>query len=55
MARAGMKVKIVELDEVYNTISAAARAIHGDQGSITKVLKGQRKSHKGYTFKYVRK
>lgn len=55
MSRVGIKVLIVELDEVYNTVSAAARAIHGDQGSITKVLKGQRKSHKGYTFKYVRK
>lgn len=54
MPRPGTKVKIVELNEVYNTISAAAKAINGDQGAITKVLRGERKSHKGYTFQRIR-
>lgn len=53
MPRKGTKVKIVELNEIYNTISAAAKAVKGDQGAITKVLKGERQSHKGYTFEYA--
>lgn len=52
MSRHAQRVKIVELNEVYNSITAAARAVQGDQGAVTRVLKGERKQHKGYTFVY---
>ena len=50
MPRPGTWVRIVELDEIYKSIQAAAKAIDGDQSAIVRVLQGHRKSHKGYTF-----
>jgi len=39
----------------YKTAKAAAEAIGGTPGHITACCKGKRKSHKGFTFKYLTK
>lgn len=53
MTRKPVAIKIVELGEVYKSVTGAALAIHGDQAAISNVLAGRRKTHKGYTFEYV--
>lgn len=42
----------IEDGKVYKSVIEAALDINGDTGTIAKVLKGKRKSHKGYTYKY---
>lgn len=54
MSRKPIAVRIVELGESYMSVTAAAKAIHGDQAAISNVLAGHRKTHKGYTFEYVK-
>lgn len=44
------KVKIVETGEVYNTVSDLVEAIGGDRTCVSKVLRGKRAHHLGYTF-----
>lgn len=46
------KVRIVETNEVFLTVENCARYIGGDASSIYRVLRGERISHKGYTFEY---
>ena len=46
-------IRIVELDIEFRSVRTAAIYIEGDYGAIYRVLKGERPSHKGYTFVYV--
>ena len=46
------RVKIVETGEVFLTVENCARYIEGDASSIYRVLRGERISHKGFTFEY---
>lgn len=47
------RVMVVETGEIFNSASAAAKAINGQQPNVHGVLNGTRLSHKGYTFRYV--
>lgn len=46
-------VRIIETGEVYPSSGACARAIGGDQGTITACLKGRHKTHHGYHYEYA--
>lgn len=48
----GRQVEIIETGAVYRTARDCARHIGGDYGSIYACLRGDRRSHMGYTFKY---
>ncbi len=48
----GKRVRIVETEEVFRTVRDCARYINGDYSSIYAVLRGQRESHRGFTFEY---
>lgn len=50
--RSGQKVRIVETGAVYRTARDAADYIGGDYGSIYACLRGERRTHMGYTFEY---
>ncbi len=47
------RVKIVETGMVFLTVESCANYIDGDASSIYRVLRGERISHKGFTFDYV--
>lgn len=47
------RVRIVESGMVFGSVEACARHIGGDPSSIYRVLRGDRLSHKGYTFDYL--
>lgn len=47
------RVRIVELDLVFRSVEDCARYLDGDASSIYRVLRGDRLSHKGYTFDYL--
>jgi predicted phosphodiesterase len=42
-----------ELVGTFNNTKEVAKFIKGDSSTVSKVLKGKRKHHKGYTFKYA--
>lgn len=44
------KIKCVENDIIYESISEAARCLNLDKGNISKVIKGKQKNTKGYRF-----
>lgn len=46
------RVKIVETGMVFLTVESCANYISGDTSSIYRVLRGERISHKGFTFEY---
>lgn len=46
-------VRIVETGDVYPSVTACARAIDGDQPTITACLKGRHKTHHGYHYEWV--
>lgn len=46
------RIRIVETGEVFRSIDDLAKYLGGDPSSIYRVLRGDRKSHKGYTFEY---
>lgn len=48
----GKPIKIVETDERFRTVRDCALYINGDYSSIYAVLRGQRQSHRGFTFEY---
>lgn len=48
----GKPVQIVETAEVFKSARDLARYIGGDFTSVYKVLRGERRSHMGYTFRY---
>lgn len=43
----------IELDKTYDSAAAAARELGLDQSVITKVCKGNRKTHGGYHWQYI--
>lgn len=47
------KIRIVETDEVFNSITECARTIKGYVSLIDACLSGKRKTHKGYHFEVV--
>ncbi len=48
----GRKVVVVETGDVYRTARDCADYIGGDYGSVYACLRGERRSHLGYTYKY---
>jgi hypothetical protein len=46
-------IRIVETDELFESLTACAKHIQGSHGAISLCLSGKRKRHKGYTFEYV--
>jgi hypothetical protein len=48
-----IKVKCVETNSVFNSISEAAAAMNGDASSISKCMRGILKTHKGYHWERV--
>lgn len=46
------KVKIIETGETFRTVHDLARRLGCDPSSIYRVLRGDRRSHMGYTFEY---
>lgn len=48
----GKRVRIPETGAIYRTVRDCANHIRGDYSSIYAVLRGDRKSHRGYTFEY---
>lgn len=49
----GSKVRIIETDEMFDNIDACSQFINGDRGAISRCIRGERETHKGYTFEYV--
>lgn len=47
------RVKIVENGLIFRTIEDCARYLGGDSSSIYRVLRGERDTHKGYTFEWM--
>lgn len=47
------RVVIVGIDLTFRTVEDCAAYIGGDPSTIYRVLRGERLSHKGYTFAYV--
>lgn len=50
--RHGRKVQIKETGQVFRTARDCANYINGDYGSVYACLRGDRRSHMGYTFEY---
>ena len=50
----GRPIRIVETDEVYESIAECARQIGGDPGNISKCLAGRHLTCRGYHFEYVK-
>ncbi len=48
----GQRVEIVETGEVFRTARDCAKYVGGDYGSVYACLRGDRRSHMGYTYKY---
>lgn len=46
------RIRIVETGEIFLSVAAVAKSIDGDVSSIYRVLKGERLSHRGFTFEY---
>ena len=47
------KVRIVELDITFNTLTDCAKYIGGTKAHVMECLNGKRKTHKGYHFEEV--
>ena len=50
--RGGRRVQIKETGQVFRTARDCANFIDGDYGSVYACLRGDRRSHMGYTFEY---
>lgn len=48
----GRCVRVIELDQIFDSVRECALAIGGDYSSIYQCLKGNRKKHLGYTFEW---
>jgi hypothetical protein len=48
----GRPVQVIETGHVYRTARDCADYIGGDYGSVYACLRGERRSHMGYTFQY---
>ena len=53
IGRPGIKVRIVETGETFDSIIDCAKAIKGNPGAIHRVLHKQRRSHRGLHFEFV--
>jgi hypothetical protein len=51
--RKATPIRIVETDEVFESIAECARRIGGYQSAISECLAGKRSTHLGYHFEYV--
>lgn len=49
----GKKVLIPETGQVFQNVYACARYINGDISNIYNVLAGRRKTHRGFSFRYI--
>ena len=47
------RVRIVETDETFDSLTECAKSIDGSKSGISRCLKGKRKTHRGYHFEYV--
>lgn len=47
------RVRIMENGLVFRTVEDCAKYVGGDASLIYRVLRGDRRSHKGYTFEYL--
>lgn len=47
------RVKIIGTTHVFRTVEDCARYLGGDPSSIYRVLRGDRLSHRGYSFEYL--
>ena len=55
-SREGLSIMVCETGEIYNSFSEVAIAIGGNAGGVYNCLRGtgNRRKHKGYTFKFVK-
>lgn len=53
--RRGLKIKIVETGETFNSVTECARAINGSPGTIYDAIHNKRcrKTHKGFHFELI--
>lgn len=47
------KIRVIETDEVFTSISNCSRSMGISRPGISAVLIGQQRTHKGYTFEYA--
>lgn len=50
----GIPIRIVETDEVFESIAECARQIAGNRTAIGHCLDGRQSTHRGYHFEYVK-
>lgn len=48
----GKRVRVLETGAIYRTVRDCAAHIRGDHSTIYACLRGERKTHRGYTFEY---
>lgn len=53
IGRPGIKVRIIETGEIFDSITDCAKAIEGDPSAIHRVLRKERLSHRGLHFEFV--
>lgn len=53
MAKNKQQIYVIEIDQVFSSVSEAARAVAADVSNVRKALTGQRKSAGGYHFQYI--
>jgi hypothetical protein len=46
-------IRIIETNEIFESITACAIDINGNGSAISDCLRGKRKRHRGFTFEYV--
>jgi len=46
-------VRIIETDEVFESLTACAKAINGNKENIWACLSGRNRTHHGFTFEYA--
>ncbi len=47
------RVQIIETGDIYESANAAAKAVGGQSVHVYACLKGERRTHKGHSFRYV--
>lgn len=48
----GKRVKIIETGQIFRTARECADYVGGDYSSVYSCLRGERKTHRGYTYEY---
>jgi NUMOD4 motif/HNH endonuclease len=46
-------IRIIEIDEIFESLTACADAINGSISKIQECASGRRKKHRGFSFEYV--